>query len=270
MASPSASPQPESPKPQVSETAEDTVPEATAERQPSTSPADDTTVAGESSQSNDTKDEPSSPKDDNGASPDTPAPPPNAWQAIYSPQHGAYYFFNTATQETTWTNPLQPETEPAAEPASSAAPPTEDANAEAGPSTSTAASTASSSYAALQAAAAAQGIDPALAYLDPSLAATGPGVGTFTAKFNARTGAFAPADSRDPSHLSEFERAKRMSAFYFDVGKWETEVEERKRKEREDEENGVSAKRKASKKDLERFREQKKQKKIAKTAWLRN
>jgi len=94
---------------------------------------------------------------------------------------------------------------------------------------------------------------------------------TFTAKFNARTGAFTAGDARDPSHLSEFERAKRMSEFYFDVSAWEKDVEARKRAEKEAEESGVGEKRKRpNKKDLERFKEQKKQKKIAKTAWLRN
>jgi len=57
--------------------------------------------------------------------------------------------------------------------------------------------------------------------LDPSLPPT------FTAKFNARTGQFAPTASRDPSHLSEYERAKRMSEFYFDVGKWEEDLAKR-------------------------------------------
>jgi hypothetical protein len=85
-----------------------------------------------------------------------------------------------------------------------------------------------------------------------------------------------------------------MSEFYFDVSAWEKDVEARKRAEKEDEESGVGGKRKRpSKKDLvssfvtfigivrhkanhpspisqERFKEQKKQKKIAKTAWLRN
>jgi len=126
----------------------------------------------------------------------------------------------------------------------------------------------------MQAAAIAAGIDPSLAHLDPSLAAStsaGPPPNTFTAKFNARTGAFTAIDARDPGHLSEYERAKRMSEFYFDVNAWEKDVEDRKRAEKEAEEAGSGGKRKRpSKKDLERFKEQKKQKKIAKTAWLRN
>jgi len=71
-------------------------------------------------------------------------------------------------------------------------------------------------------------------------------------------------DGRDPSHLSEHERAKRMSQFYFDVGAWEEELEQQDATEEE-----RKKKRKPTKKDLERFKEQKRQKKIAKTAWLR-
>ncbi|KAI0649859.1 hypothetical protein C8Q79DRAFT_902411 [Trametes meyenii] len=183
------------------------------------------------------------------------------WQAVWSPAHNAYYFYNSATHETTWANPLQ------------------DSNAEAGPSTTSADSAtsppsttaASSSTVDLYAAAAAQGIDPALAFLDPSLAAgpSNPAAFTYTAKFNARTGAFARPDSRDPTHLSEFERAKRMSEFYFDVNAWEGEVEMRKLQEAQEEEEGKKRKR-PTKKDLERFKEQKRQKKLAKTAWLRS
>lgn len=118
----------------------------------------------------------------------------------------------------------------------------------------------------------AQGIDPSLAHLDPSLASSSgvPSNFMYTAKFNARTGAFAKSDSRDPTHLSEYERAKRMSEFYFDVGAWERDVEARNKAEIEAEAEGEGKKRKRpTKKDLERFKEQKRLKKIAKTAWLR-
>lgn len=80
-----------------------------------------------------------------------------------------------------------------------------------------------------------------------------------------------------------------MSEFYFDVGAWEKEVEQRKLGgDAEGEVDGEGKKRKRpTKKDIvslsfvslvgffidvpikERFKEQKKQKKIAKTAWLR-
>lgn len=201
------------------------------------------------------------------------ATPQGTWQAIWAPMQNAYYFYNSVTNETTWMNPLQPQ------------PTTDNADtSQAGASTSyLPASTSSTMYTA-QAAAEAAGIDPSLAYLDPSLGLPGSTpAGTFTAKFNARTGAFARVDARDPSHLSESERAKRMSEVYFDVGAWEKELEQR---QAEEEGNGKKRKR-PSKKDLvrywdfhqklpfiinllqERFKEQKRLKKIAKTAWLR-
>ncbi|THH14786.1 hypothetical protein EW146_g5591 [Bondarzewia mesenterica] len=141
---------------------------------------------------------------------------PSEWQAIWSPQYNAYYFFNSVTQQATWENPLQ--SAPAS--ATSASPtPESSSTPEAGPSSSAApVSSAIASMYALQEAAAAQGIDPSLAFLDPSLAGpSGSAGGSFTAKFNARTGAFARPDARDPTHLSEYERAKRMSEVYFDV-----------------------------------------------------
>ncbi|OCH84183.1 hypothetical protein OBBRIDRAFT_742025 [Obba rivulosa] len=176
------------------------------------------------------------------------------WQAIWSPAHNAYYFYNAVTQETTWTNPLTVDPSAASSSVSS-------------PSATPAAASSTSSIYDLQAAAAAQGIDPALAHLDPSLAAgpSQPAGFTYAAKFNARTGAFTGPGGRDPSHLSEYERMKRMSEFYFDVNAWQKEVEERKEQEAEE---GKKRKR-PTKKDLERFKEQKRLKKIAKTAWLR-
>ncbi|PIL29161.1 hypothetical protein GSI_09210 [Ganoderma sinense ZZ0214-1] len=202
--------------------------------------------------------------DSSSASPSVPGTASQGdWQAVWSSAHNAYYFYNSLTHETTWVNPLQP-------------------NAEAGPSNvgsdspEASSSTADPSYQStpgsdLYAAAAAQGIDPALAHLDPSLgggSSTNPAAFTYTAKFNARTGAFTRPDGRDPTHLSEYERAKRMSEFYFDVNAWESDVAQRKLEEAQEEEEGRKRKR-PTKKDLERFKEQKRQKKLAKTAWLR-
>ncbi|KAH9968043.1 hypothetical protein BC827DRAFT_1116192, partial [Russula dissimulans] len=214
------------------------------------------------------------------------------WQAIWSPMHNAYYFYNAVTHETTWVNPLQP--------AAAAAATAGDKQDPSAPSTSTPPSAPASSVAAadtnaqeedpssgsssgatpvpasvaqiyaLQEAAVAQGIDPSLAHLDPSLA--GPsapgGAYNFTAKFNAHTGTFTRPDGRDPTHLSEYERMKRMSSVYFNMEQWEQEVAQRKEREDEDAANGKKRKR-PSKKDLDRFKEQKRLKKIAKTAWLR-
>ncbi|KAH8827100.1 hypothetical protein DL96DRAFT_1605510 [Flagelloscypha sp. PMI_526] len=191
---------------------------------------------------------------------------PNPWQAIWSPQYNAYYFFNASTNETTWSNPLQPDKNEAKQPDAPSIP----EEPVAGPST------AGSQYTAAQQAALAQGIDPSLAYLDPTLGqSTVPGAPgsapSFAAKFNARTGRFTALDGRDPSHMSEYERAKRMSEFYFDTDAWSKEVDQRYRQgEAAGEEDDVGKKRKRpNKKDLDRFREQKKAKKLAKTAWLR-
>ena len=166
------------------------------------------------------------------------------WQAIWSPAHNAYYFYNSTTRETTWVNPIQQgqqqvgdskgkgkenatgETEGDGDEAEGQDEGDEKEGNDAGPSTSTA-TPSLTQWEQMQANAIAQGIDPSLAYLDPSLAA-GPSLpsGAFTAKFNARTGAFTAIDGRDPSHLSEYERAKRMSQFYFDVGAWEEQLEQ--------------------------------------------
>ncbi|KAF8346473.1 hypothetical protein F5887DRAFT_883457 [Amanita rubescens] len=175
------------------------------------------------------------------------------WQAIYSPEYNAYYFYNTETQETTWSNPLA-SSEPAA-------------------STSAALLSTDPRHDAMQQAAISRGIDPALAHLDPSLgsaipsASVGPDGMSFSAKFNARTGQFTRPDGRDPTHLSEYERMKRMSQFYFDVGAWEDQLSAQGGSIKGEE--TMKKRKRPSKKDLERFKEQKKLKKIAKTAWLR-
>jgi hypothetical protein len=204
----------------------------------------------------------------------TAAAPSTEWQAIWSPAHNAYYFFNPTTQETTWVNPLQPpqpEASTSSEGNTIAKVPTAEDVAAAAVEAAQATSSSSTSnlpphlrqlYQA-QAAAEAAGIDPALAYLDPSLALPGgAGVGggaySATARFNAHTGAFAKTDARDPSHLSEYSRMQRMSQFYFDTDQWERDVEKRKAEELEAEEAGAR-KRKPTKKDLVRVYRSKKE-----------
>ena len=203
---------------------------------------------------------------------DTAPNPPNSgaysagdWQAIWSPAHSAYYFHNSATRETTWVNPIQQGQQQAGgsngggkEKATSEPEGDDDEvedqdeddekqdNVASSSTNATATTSALTQWEQMQANAIAQGIDPSLAHLDPSLAA-GPSLpsGAFTARFNARTGAFTAVDGRDPSHLSEYERAKRMSQFYFDVGAWEEELEQRDTAEEE-----RKKKRKPTKKDL--------------------
>ncbi|KAH9941084.1 uncharacterized protein BXZ73DRAFT_42220 [Epithele typhae] len=260
--SPSPVPAPASPAPRSPSQHEDSEPtlQVTLQDSPETHTPDTEDAAPSSSPAPTSTTTPADVPESASSSSST-TPSPQNWQAVWSPAHNMYYFYNSVTHETTWTNPLQP-------------------SAEAGPSTVTVAQdtaetagASSSAVAAggfdIYAAAAAQGIDPALAHLDPSLASAGsaPGAGTYTAKFNSRTGAFTRPDGRDPTHLSEYERAKRMSEFYFDVNAWEQEVEQRKLEEAQEEES--KKRKRPSKKDLDRFKEQKKQKKLAKTAWLR-
>lgn len=150
------------------------------------------------------------------------------WQAIWSAEHNSYYFHNSRTNETTWNNPL----------ASSAT--FEHAN-------QPQQQQQHHHHNPIEAAIAA-GVDPELAYLDPSLAfgANDPGAGAVQAKFNARTGAFSKPDARDPSHLGEWERMQRMSSVYFDTAAYEREVQRRK----EEEELAGRKKKKVTKKDL--------------------
>jgi hypothetical protein len=167
---------------------------------------------------------------------------PGEWQTAYSAPHNAWYFFNTSTGETTWTNPLQ---DPNAV-ASCSQPPSDPslATTQVSPSSTTTTDMTPMGQAALE-----QGIDPELAYLDPSLA-YGPlssGPGTYSARFNVHTGKFTAQDGRDPSHVSEYARAQRMSAVFFDVQGWETEVAKRKA---EEDLEGPRRKKKPTKADL--------------------
>jgi hypothetical protein len=157
------------------------------------------------------------------------------WQAVWSPDHNAYYFYNSSTNETTWTNPLSASTSTSTPTVPEPQPLTQMNNIAAGNHD-------------FIAAAIAAGVDPELAYLDPSLVygPNAPGAGSFTAKFNARTGAFAKPEARDPTHLGEWERAQRMSSVYFDTAAYEREVQKRK----EEEEANGKKKKKVTKKDL--------------------
>jgi len=164
-------------------------------------------------------------------------------------------------------NPLQPsaasgDAAPSSTPSASASTAADNPDAqEDGPSSSSSRSSSGATPVpasiaqiyALQEAAAAQGIDPSLAHLDPSLAGPsapgGSGAYNFAAKFNAHTGTFTRPDGRDPTHLSEYERMKRMSSVYFNMEQWEQEVAQRKDQEDEDEANGKKRKR-PTKKDL--------------------
>lgn len=127
----------------------------------------------------------------------------NQWLKIRSSsflhyRHAAYYFANSRTGETTWTNPLT----------STSSSSVEDANK------------ASISQVDLG------GIDPELAYLDPQCARAmssrgGQDPPTFAARFNAKTGRFESDPSHDPSRVSQYARARTQAGAYFDVDGWE-------------------------------------------------
>ncbi|QRW26021.1 WW domain protein [Rhizoctonia solani] len=225
-------------------------------------------AAGERENSNKDQDESEQPED---ASKPTASrrtvPSQTEWQAIWSPQHNAYYFFNSRTSETTWVNPLDPSA--TASTASTSAEPTDaQPTSESKPEETSTGEKPPPDLSYLN------GIDPELAYLDPTLAVPSGGskgpVPTFSARFGARDGRFTAMDGRRPEHLSEAARAQRMSSVYYDTEAWEREIAERDAKAKAEAEAGVGDKRKrVTKADIERFKEQKKAKKAMRNAWLR-
>ncbi|KAF8626093.1 hypothetical protein AX15_005088 [Amanita polypyramis BW_CC] len=199
-------------------------PTAVVEREESSSRGPSPTTADEEKDQDQDQDQGTSPEpestggndhrsNDKGMGVETVASP-GAWQAIYSPQYNAYYFYNAETQETTWANPLAPSSDPTSGSASAST--SSELDAEQDPM---AASIMDPRYAAMQQAAIAQGIDPALAYLDPSLdssmpsTSAVPGGFAFTAKFNART------VRAHEAHESVLLRRKRMGAAAVGAGR---------------------------------------------------
>lgn len=96
-------------------------------------------------------------------------------------RRGAYYFYNTVTNEVTWQNPLESEGNAEGSTSAAAAAPQEDQGPDLG------------------------GIDPELAFLDPTLSrqmtSGGGATPAFQARFNSRTGRFQV--SGDGSELSK-------------------------------------------------------------------
>ncbi|KAB5591951.1 hypothetical protein CTheo_4629 [Ceratobasidium theobromae] len=195
--------------------------------------------------------------------PDEPVPDQMEWQAIWSPAHNAYYFYNIRTAETTWVNPLDP-----ASSASSSTQQQQSTGQQVSTEQSQGMEQAPPDMSHLN------GIDPELAFLDPTLAvpsagATGP-VPMFSARFGARSGKFTAMDGRTPEHMSEAARAQRMSSVYFDTQAWENEIAARDAQARADQAAGLAPKRKrVTKADIERFKAQKKARQTLRNAWLR-
>ncbi|KAG8723215.1 hypothetical protein FRC09_004249 [Ceratobasidium sp. 395] len=206
--------------------------------------------------------------DENPPLPDEPVPAQTEWQAIWAPTHNTYYFYNSRTGETTWVNPLDPSS------SASTSTPQPQTQIQQEPQTDKSKQDEAKPEEAPRDLSYLNGIDPELAYLDPTLAvpsggAKGP-VPTFSARFGARSGKFTAMDGRQPEHLSEAARAQRMSSVYFDTAAWEREIAERDAKAKADDEAGVGDKRKrVTKADIERFKAQKQAKKALRNAWLR-
>ena len=153
-------------------------------------------------------------------------------------RYNAYYFHNSKTNVTTWENPIT-STKPI---------PTAPVNPLKRPAD------------------ALEGIDPDLAYLDPSLSnPLGPqGKFNATARFNARTGKFEADPEKNPDRVSDFNRAKRQNAFFFDVDGWEKQkAEENMAKMKAEAEGRVEKKKKPTKAELERYKARAAEKKHA-------
>jgi hypothetical protein len=192
---------------------------------------------------------------------------PSISSLVWDATRQAWYFWNSATQETTWENPL----EKSKKIESNGKDDTERDTTATAPTMLTDEEVAESF-----------GIDPDLAYLDPALYASEvrqarKGNSTYAASgaFDSRTGKFVPLSAtgakgaHDPSRLSHANQADRQMSAFFDIQQYEQE-RKRSREEREQEEaEGISKKRAPTKKELQRYKERAREKKAAKYAWLR-
>ncbi|GAA5988363.1 hypothetical protein JCM5350_004414 [Sporobolomyces pararoseus] len=189
----------------------------------------------------------------------------DGWQAVFSPEANAWYFWNSKTNETTWENPKQSK-KAQAESASTSVPTTE-------PSTSSAPQPPLPSEEPTTS----DGlppIDPDLAWLDPSAAARGGSSTTSaqSARFNARTGRFQVDSKLTPDRISDYQRSHRQQEAYYDVKGWEQQLEGKGLKRGGDEsENAEGSRKRPSSKQVEKFKQQKQEKKKKKlTSWLAN
>ncbi|KAM0746178.1 hypothetical protein T439DRAFT_140063 [Meredithblackwellia eburnea MCA 4105] len=161
----------------------------------------------------------------------SPAPAPgvhkgtNGWQAVWSQEASAYYFWNEEQNITTWENPLA-----GLSPAASREDSKEVTKEDLG------------------------GIDPELAFLDPSLAQRTPATGapSFKAQFNSRTGRFQADPSMNPDRISEYSRGERQQQVFYDTKGWQESLGGRGIKRAADE-DGLANKKKVSSKDVVRL-----------------
>ncbi|WRT68500.1 uncharacterized protein IL334_005476 [Kwoniella shivajii] len=194
------------------------------------------------------------------------------WQAVWSPEQNAWYFWNTKSGQVSWTNPLEPSS------STSTMTPQPPLPSGPAPASSSAPTPAAGGYNAFEHD---RDYDSSVPEIDPGLAhlfgesSTGGGMGRGLdstlqkAKFNSRTGKFTGNEYQyTVGHLDEYNRAKRMNNHYFDVDAWEKQKFEENQKRKRDEEQGITDK-KITKKDMDRFRKKAQEKKARSQAWLR-
>ncbi|GAA5940485.1 WW domain-containing protein [Sporobolomyces koalae] len=191
-----------------------------------------------------------------------PSSEPDPWQAVFSPEANGWYFWNSKTNETTWTNPRDPTT--ASTPSTAPHPPLpteEPTDSQQPPESSNALPP----------------IDPDLAWLDPAAAARGSSSSTAaqTARFNARTGRFQVENHHlTPDRISDYQRSNRQQEAYYDVKGWEQQLDGKGLKRSATDSNALDAsetRKRPSSKQVEKFKQQKQDKKKKKlTSWLAN
>lgn len=211
---------------------------------------------------------------------------------------GKYYYWNRKTNVTTWTNPFESASAPLPsasaenEPASEATVQAESSTSKDGAKSQSPQPKASGERKADKAASNDEradssgpsaadfgGIDPDLAYLDPSLASRARGAGgagAHVARFNARTGKFEADPTKNPDRVSDVQRAKRQNQFYFDYDGWQATLAQQQEQnalkraaEGDYAEDESNKKHRPSKKEMEAIRARNKEKKEKKQkGWL--
>jgi len=224
-------------------------------------PADATVATDEQKQQEEEEDDEVTPPLPPGSPPGgVPDEGDDGWQPVWDATYGSYYFYNSITGETTWTNPRVPDATPAIPIAAGT-----DNNAVAIPEDPAVA--AAAYHDPLQYNPAIHGdYDPTAPYAQPreNLDAQ-TGDYTVTAAFNRFTGKFQPSSSKlVPENFNDEHKSKRQMEFYFDVDAAANSHDGKSLKaERQT--------RKLSKRELKEFKEKRRVRKEEKRkAWLKD